>query len=248
MTTIERNRQIKLSGFCLIGLHLVPGLIFAGLFFAVSHLFIQHGSSGYLALLILIPLCLVPMELGVILYLSSRFTGRRTLMEAITYRNQGTGIGYIVMPLLLLVCWGILSIPMSSVYQYIETHMTGFLPSWTTQEALIRGLTSVSQTEQYITLGLAVILSGFVAPIVEELYFRGFLLPRMEHWGWLAPLFNSFLFGLYHFYFPGNVPGIFLAWVPVSYVVMSTKNWRIGAIFHIMINLWGVYSVFRIIA
>ena len=247
MITIVGNGQIKISGPLLIGLHLIPGLIFAGFFFVLSHVFIQCGFTGYLALLVLIPICLVPVELGVMLFCSTRFTRKRSLMEVIAYRCKASVAEYIFIPVLLLFCWSLLSIPMFPVYQYVEIHLGGFLPSWTTQEALIRGLTSVSQTQRSITLGLAVILSGFVAPIVEELYFRGFLLPRMEHWGWVAPLVNSFLFGIYHFYFPGNVPGIFVAWLPISYVVRAKKNWRIGAVVHILINLWGVYSLTRIV-
>ena len=211
-------------------------------------MFIQRGYTGYLALLISIPVCLAPIELGVMLFWSSRFTGRRALMEAVFYRRQGTAAEYIMLPLLLFIYWGVLSIPMSPIYQYVETHLAIFLPSWTTQEALIRGLIGVSQTQRSITLGLAVILSGFVAPVVEELYFRGFLLPRMEHWGWVAPVVNSLLFGIYHFYFPGNVPGIFLTFLPISYVVMLTKNWRIGAVVHSLINLWGVFWLTRLIA
>ena len=169
------------------------------------------------------------------------------MMEAVVYRRHGTAAEYMVMPLLLFICWGVLSIPMSPIYQYVETHLSIFLPSWTTQEALIRGLIGVSHTQRSITLGLAVILSGFVAPVVEELYFRGFLLPRMEHWGWVAPVVNSLLFGIYHFYFPGNVLGIFVTWLPISYVVMRTKNWRIGAVVHSLINLWGVFSLAKLI-
>ena len=164
-------------------------------------------------------------------------------MEAVAYRHPGKAADYIVMPLLLFICWGVLSIPMSSISQYVETHLAIFLPSWATQEALIRSLIGVSHSQRSVTLGLAVILSGFVAPVVEELYFRGFLLPRMEHWGWMAPVVNSLLFAIYHFYFPGNVPGIFVAFLPISYVAMLKKNWRIGAVVHSLINLWGVFSL-----
>lgn len=233
----------RTSGLLLVALHLVPGLIFAGFFFVLSHVFVQHGYTGYLALLISIPVCLAPIELGVMLFWNSRFTGRRSLMEAIVYRRQGTAAEYMGLPLLLFLCWGILSIPMSPISEYVETHLAILLPSWTTQEALITGLASSSPAQRSIALGLGVVLSGFVAPVVEELYFRGFLLPRMGQWGWAAPVVNSLLFAVYHFYFPGNVPGIFVAFVPVSYVVMVKKNWRIGVVFHSLVNLWGVYNL-----
>jgi membrane protease YdiL (CAAX protease family) len=133
------------------------------------------------------------------------------------------------------------------INQYLAAHLTFWLPVWATQEALITGLASSSPTQRSIFFGLAVPLSGFVAPFVEELYNRGFLLPRMEHWGWVAPVLNSLLFALQHFYFPESVPGVFVAFIPISYVVMVKKDWRIGFIVHSLINLWGLFSVSQLI-
>jgi membrane protease YdiL (CAAX protease family) len=206
--------------------------------------FIQHGLTGYLALLISIPVCLAPIELGVMILWTARFTGRRSFLEAVIYNRAGSAADYIALPFFLFASLGVLSIVVYPLSQYLQTNLTGWLPAWTTQEALIQGLVSISPSQRWITIGLAILLSGFVAPIVEELYFRGFLLPRMQHWGWAAPVLNSLLFAIYHFYFPENVPGIFVAFLPISYVVMAKKNWRIGAIVHILSNLWGVYSVF----
>jgi len=238
------NGQTKISGPLLIALHLLPGLLFAGFFFVLSRVFIQWGLTGYLALLISVPVCLVPIELGVMLLWSVRFTGMRTLLGAIRYRQKGTLVEYVVLPSLLFLCYGIISLAIYPLSQYLEVHLSAWLPVWTSQEALINGLTNCPPTQRFITLLLAVLLSGFVAPIVEELYFRGFLLPRMEHWEWAAPVVNSLLFAVYHFYFPGNVLGIFVVFLPISYVVMIEKNWRISAIVHSMINLWGVFSLF----
>jgi hypothetical protein len=241
-------RQDKISLPLLIALHLVPGFIFAGFFFVLSRIFIQQGFTGYLALLIAIPACLAPMELGVMLYWSARTTGRRSLSGAIVYRSPGTALDYTVLPLLLFLCGGVLLIAVNPISQYLDAHLTVWLPAWTSQAALITDLANSSPTQQTIALGLGVLLSGFLAPLVEELYFRGFLLPRMEHLGWVAPLLNAFLFAIYHFYFPGNVPGIFLVFLPIAYVVMLKKNWRIGAVTHSFINLWGVFSLARLIS
>jgi membrane protease YdiL (CAAX protease family) len=244
MTALEKNGHSRLPGPLLIVLHLVPGIIIAVFFFVLSWMLIRRGLTGYLALLITIPACLVPMEIGVMLLWSVRFTGTRSLSEAIRYRRKGTVVEYVVLPLFLFLCSGVLSIAVSPISQYLETHLPAGLPVWATQEALINGVASCPPIQRTITLLLAVLLSGFVAPVVEELYFRGFLLPRMEHWGWAAPVVNSLLFAVYHFYFPGNVPGIFVAFLPIAYVVRIKKNWGIGAIVHSMFNLWGVFSLF----
>jgi len=237
------NGPGRLSGLQLLALVLLPGIIFGGFFFILSGVFVNRGLTGYLALLISIPVCLAPMELGVMLFWSARFTGRLSLSPAIAYHSRGTAADYAVWPLLLFACCGLLSIAVIPISQYLDTRLTSWLPVWATQNALLTGLAAGPPAQRSITLGLAVLLSGFVAPVVEEAYFRGFLLPRMEHWGWAAPVLNSLLFAIYHFYFPGNVPGIFVGWLPIAYVVMLKKNWRIGAVAHILHNLWAVYTV-----
>jgi len=244
MIALEKNGHSELPGPLLIVLHLVPGIIFAVFFWVLSWMLIPRGLTAYLALLITIPACLVPVQIGVMLLWSVRFTGTRSLSEAIRYRRKGTVVEYVVLPLLLFLCCGVLSIAFTPITQYLEPHLSAWFPVWATQEALINGVTSCPPIQRNITLLLAVLLSGFVAPVTDELYFRGFLLPRMEHWGWAAPVVNSLLFAVYHFYFPGNMAVIFVAFLPIAYVVRSKKNWGIGAVVHIMFNLWSVFTVF----
>jgi membrane protease YdiL (CAAX protease family) len=181
------------------------------------------------------------------LFWSARFTGSRSLSQAIAYRRKGTVIEYIAWPLFLFLIGLLVLLAVSPVSQYFAAHLRFWLPVWATQEALVTGLASSSPALRSVALGLGVLLSGFLAPVVEELYNRGFLLPRMESWGWWAPILHSFLFALQHFYFPESVPGIFVAFVPISYVVMIKKDWRIGFIVHSLINLWGVFSLSQLI-
>ena len=248
MKAIEGKGQVEISGPLLIALHLVPGLLFGVFFFVLSWLLIRGGLTAYLALLIAIPACLAPVEIGVMLFWSVRSTGSLSLPEAIRYRRKGTGVDYVVLPVLLFLCWGALSIALGPVATYLESHLPAWFPVWATQEAMIDGLTSCPPAQRNVTLVLAVLFSGFVAPAVEELYFRGFLLPRMARWGWAAPIVNALLFAVYHFYFPGNVPAIFVVFVPICVVVMVRRNWRIGWIVHTMANLWSVFQVFALVS
>lgn len=245
---VGKNGQGKIPAPLLIVLNLLPGLILGGCFILLSGVFSRHGLSGYLALLVLIPICLAPIELGIMLFWSARYTGSKSLSGAVAYRRKGTMTGYIGLPVILFMGVLLMLLIVSPVNQYIAAHLTFWLPDWATEEALIRGLVSSSPTQRSIIFGLAVLLSGFVAPAVEELYNRGFLLPRMEHWGWWAPVLNALLFALQHFYFPQNVPAVFFAFIPIAYVVRAKKDWRIGWIVHCMINLWGVFSLSQILS
>ena len=75
-----------------------------------------------------------------------------------------------------------------------------------------------------VTLGAYFILNGFVGPIVEELYFRGYLLPRMEWMGRWAPLVNVSLFSLYHFWSPWQIVGRILGFGPTVYAVSAGSD------------------------
>ena len=74
----------------------------------------------------------------------------------------------------------------------------------------------------------------FLSPLVEELYFRGYLLPRMK--GRFATLFHSFLFAAQHVFTPWMIITRTLALLPLVFGVKK-KNIYIGIIVHILVNL-----------
>ncbi len=73
----------------------------------------------------------------------------------------------------------------------------------------------------------------FLAPLVEELYFRGYLLPRMT--GRYATLFHSFLFAACHVFTPWMIITRTLGLLPLVYGVRK-KNITIGIVVHILGN------------
>jgi len=98
-----------------------------------------------------------------------------------------------------------------------------------------------------LTLGAYFVLNGFVGPIVEELYFRGYLLPRMEWMGRWAPLVNVSLFSLYHFWSPWQVFGRILGFGPTVYAVRWKENVYLGMAVHCTLNTLGVVLVSGIV-
>ena len=83
---------------------------------------------------------------------------------------------------------------------------------------------------------MILIFNVFLAPMVEELYFRGYLLPRMK--GKFAILFQSFLFAAYHFFSPWMIIAITLGFLPILFGVKK-KNIYVGIIAHILCNSVG---------
>jgi membrane protease YdiL (CAAX protease family) len=86
-------------------------------------------------------------------------------------------------------------------------------------------------------------LNGFVGPIVEELYFRGYLLPRMDWMGRWAPLVNVSLFSLYHFWSPWQIVGRILGFGPTVYAVRWKENIYLGMVVHCTLNTLGIILV-----
>jgi membrane protease YdiL (CAAX protease family) len=76
-----------------------------------------------------------------------------------------------------------------------------------------------------------------LAPAVEELYFRGFLLPRMpKNLNWAAPLLHSFLFAVYHVWSPWMFLARTLALLPLIYIVRWKQNVLLGIGAHWLVN------------
>ena len=81
-------------------------------------------------------------------------------------------------------------------------------------------------------------LTGILVPITEELYFRGYLLPRMpSQFGCLKPAAHSLLFSIYHFDTPWMIPVRTLGILPLIYTTIHTHSVRPGTIAHYLVNL-----------
>jgi len=90
-----------------------------------------------------------------------------------------------------------------------------------------------------VGLVLQVGIDGVAVPVTEEVYFRGFLLPRMRYLGGMAPAVNALLFALQHFWQPYNWVMIFLLNLPLTYVVWWKRNIYIGMLLHGAANTIG---------
>ena len=77
---------------------------------------------------------------------------------------------------------------------------------------------------------------GFAGPIVEELYFRGYLLPRLTRFGRWAPLLHAVLFSVYHFWTPWQNPSRILLIGPMAYVVWWKRNLYLAMLAHGALN------------
>ena len=94
-----------------------------------------------------------------------------------------------------------------------------------------------------MTLAAYLAINGLLGPIIEELYFRGYLLPRMERLGRWAPLVNVSLFSLYHFWSPWQVMARIVGLAPTVYAVRAKRSVYLGMVVHCTLNTLSVLIV-----
>jgi membrane protease YdiL (CAAX protease family) len=216
-----------------IVLHLFPGALLFGLVLAAAAL----GIPAVVALLAGIAFVIVPLELGYLLVQAKRSSGRWSVWEVVDYREP--------LPARQIVLW---TIPLAGWFIAMLILSVGVLDhpiadsvfSWYPDS--IREFASVDEDATYATWALilfftiAFVVNGVIGPIVEELYFRGHLLPRIDRFGRRAPVLNAVLFSVYHFWTPWQNLGRIAGLLPWIYTVWRKRSVRLSIAVHIAVN------------
>ncbi|MCG8539106.1 MAG: CPBP family intramembrane metalloprotease, partial [Clostridia bacterium] len=86
------------------------------------------------------------------------------------------------------------------------------------------------------------ILNVFIGPIVEEIFFRGYLTSKISRYGKYAPIIITVLFSIYHFWLPFNNLFRIVIFFPAAYLAWKKKNIYIAIVFHCLCNLISAIS------
>jgi membrane protease YdiL (CAAX protease family) len=228
-----------------VALHLLPGLVITAIYIAVAPMATRNGIPLFLVMLVLVLLFLIPFELGWVLYEGRKRNGYLSLEGIVTYRQRMSVKQFIVLAMVLLA-WILISaaILFRPVERPIIEKFFFWVPSIYFFEDFVQRLDEYDRTTLVITALMGVFLNGLVGPIVEEMYFRGYLLPRIpRRAGAWAPLLNSCLFSLYHFFTPWQIPLRILAFTPLFYVVWWKRNIYLAMFVHCGANLGGMITM-----
>ncbi len=199
------------------------------------------GFPPIAALLAAIVLILVPTELGVLWWAARRDDAG--VADLIPYRRSMPGREWAVLvPTLIVLAF--LGFGLSQAIEpALIDRFFGWLPDWYVAPILVDQIGDYSASAWIVTLAAYLAINGFLGPIVEELYFRGYLLPRMERLGRWAPLVNVTLFSLYHFWSPWQVMARIIGLAPTVYAVRWKQNVYLGMAVHCTLNTLGVLIV-----
>jgi membrane protease YdiL (CAAX protease family) len=226
-----------------VALHLVPGALISAFFFLAAPPLMRAGYPALLALFAAILFVLVPFELGTLYVLGRRRNGRLSLEGIVQNREPMATARYLVLVPPLAI-WGLIAFTaMSPADGYVIDALFSWMPAWSFPETLLAEPDRYPRQALLMTFGFGLVLNGIAAPVVEELYFRGFLLPRLPVSARWAPLLNVGLFSLYHFFSPWQIVTRIVALTPMAYTVARQKNLMLGVWVHALLNTLGVLSL-----
>ncbi|WP_328406915.1 CPBP family intramembrane glutamic endopeptidase [Nocardia sp. NBC_00403] len=204
-----------------VALHLVPGALIVAAYLLIGEPFVAAiGFPAFAGWAIALCLVLIPVQLG-LLWLGRKHNGRFSLRGVLHYTDKPVSRGKLVAMVIGLILWMlVLGFALAPLNNFFKDFFTWLPYADTGGSGNNTYLDGYSHSVMLTTLVICLPLTGISLPLIEELYFRGFLLPRLSHLGRWAPVLSTVLFALYHFWSPWvfvsrvifTFPGFWFAW------------------------------------
>lgn len=219
-------------------LHLAPGALGAALYFAAAPLLIPLGIPPLLTLVVVLGATTLPIELVHLFRLGRAANGRLSLAGVVLLdRHLGlwktalwaaaaTAIAVVALVLLTAVDALLLKTAFS------------WLPAWAIRSDPTQ-YAAYSRSILLATFALVALVNCIAGPVIEELYFRGYLLPRLSHLGKRGGWIHQTLFTLYHLWQPWQYVSVFAFSTGLVWFPWRTRSVRVGIAAHIATNLIG---------
>ncbi len=226
-----------------IVLHLVPGALTTAFYFLVAPSVMRLGYPPLMALHLAVLGVLIPFEFGYLLYQSWRQVGTFTFVGIVLYRERVAWRTYaLFVP--LLMGWGIACfLLLEPIDAFLAEELFSWMPGWALPMDPAAQAAGYATSALVTTYVVGMVLIGVAGPLVEELYFRGYLLPRLSRHGVVgATVINVLLFSLYHFWSPWQNITRIVALPPLVYLVARKRNVYLSIIVHCGLNVLAMVA------
>jgi uncharacterized protein len=220
-------------------LHLAPGCVpffsYLLLFAPLSEAF---GFPRQMAFVWMDAFVLIPFLLASLFCLGRAKNGRWTLDGIVLNRRRLPGSRLVTLLLVLSGYSALVMVVLSWTHTALLQHVFYWLPDSILQ--LEKPDVNGYRFSVVLATRLASLLFvGVVGPIAEELYFRGFLLPRLSWMGPASSEWQAFLFAGYHFLSPWDFVWRVFVLIPTIYAVQRNQSISIGIWGHCVGNTAG---------
>jgi len=236
MQNILDVKQMTISQTILF--HLLPGIPVIILAVILTNPYLGIGLPMFFSLLLIFAFWLIPIQWAILKVIA--YKENKRVKNIIEYMTK--------MPAQKIILWSIPSIAFAiivfsfgtkfepTIYPFYDN-----MPKWFLVDRYI-----LPQDNLLIpTIILNFVFRGILLPFTEEVYFRGFLLPRMNRFGKFAPLINAMLFSIYHLFTPWENISRMLAVLPFVCIVYWKRNIHIGIVTHCAVNTLSCLMMFR---
>jgi membrane protease YdiL (CAAX protease family) len=222
--------------------HLYPGVLITLGFVLLTPWMVARGYPPQLSML----LCIASVAVPVLIFhlIQAKKDEHKSKFVQLNGYQEKLPIGKLILYSLGLLVFAFLMWGLFQPFdQFLTKQLFFLLPEWYT----IQDFSGYSKDIIKVTLIVNLMLNGFLAPIIEEFYFRGYLLPRMKVWGKWAFAVNAVLFSLYHLWQPYIYLTLMAALLPMAYLVWKTKDLRLAILTHCLLNLVGAVLSFGLL-
>ncbi len=219
-------------------LHPLPGvfIVAAYLLFAAP-LAKSLGLPPFIGWVIAMCMALLPTELGLLLWLGYQRNNQFSLVGVVHFLDKPISWRKIFALVIPLVVWFLgIAIALIPLDELVYQSLFKWVPFQGAGGGIKAVLEGYPHTIMIISLAVCIPLTGILFPFVEELYFRGFLMPRLPTSTFWHPVFSSILFSLYHFWTPWGFMSRVAYLLPAFYFVWRKKDLRISIGTHVGTN------------
>lgn len=222
----------------LLALIFIPTILTTAVYVGVGLVF--QTIPSLLLFFLVATLILFPIELAVVLRASKKYYGSYSLKSAFANHKHMPWWKILIYAVVLFGYAGLMSAAISPLERMVAAPLADKLYSSIPTYFNWDNLEYLRNYPKGILLATCVGFIAFnviVGPIVEELFFRGYLTSRIGRFGKWSPVIVTVLFSLYHLWLPLNNLFRILVFLPAAYVAWRQKNIYIAIVFHCLCNL-----------
>ncbi len=241
-TSIEKKND-NFSLTKVIFLIFVPTTILTTIYVILGH--VQETIPSLLLFFVLALFILFPIELAVVLCASKKEFGSYSVRSAFVNQEKTNWKKTLLYGFLLFGFAGIVSATVGPLEILLTTPVSNklaeIIPTYFDWNNM-QNLRQYPKNILLLTCFAYGILNVLVGPVIEELYFRGYLTSKISRLGKWSPVIITVLFSLYHLWLPLQNIFRICIFLPASYIAWKEKNIYISIVFHCLCNLLSTIS------
>jgi membrane protease YdiL (CAAX protease family) len=219
-----------------------PTTLLTACYVLLGHV-LEKAIPSILLFFVVAMFILFPIELFVVLSASKKEFGSYSVRSAFVDQEKLSWKKALIYGALLFGFAGILSATVGPFESWITAPVSNrFIPAYFDWNN-IQYLRQYPKNILLLTCIVYGIFNVLVGPVVEELYFRGYLTSRISRFGKWSPVIITALFSLYHLWLPLQNIFRICVFLPPSYIAWKEKNIYISIVFHCLCNLASTISL-----